>query len=196
MSTDKVIMFDGSGFEGWTSRDGSPVKWTCDGEAMTVVPGAGCIVSKEEYGDAWLHVEFKVPNMPEARGQSKGNSGVFVHGCYEIQVLDSYGIEPPSYSDCGAVYGIVAPLVNACKKPEEWQTYDIIVKAPRYDENGELTEKACITVIQNDQVIHNNYVLPRTNPGGVQENIVPKGPLLLQDHGNLVSFRNIWVKHI
>ena len=190
---EKVILFDGTSTEKWKNRDGSPINWPVEDGVMTV--GHGDIVSTETYGDAHIHVEWREPDMPWASGQGKGNSGVYVHGCYEIQVLDSYGIENPDYSDCGAVYSMHAPLTNACKPALEWQTYDIYIRVPRF-ENGEIVKNGFITILQNWIVIHNNVELPRNTPGGVTDYRVAEGPLLLQDHGNPVSFRNVWFERL
>ena len=188
---DKIVLFDGSGFDKWERRGGGAVTWNNDGESMTVVRGD--IVSTVEFSDAMLHVEFRCPDMPEATGQDKGNSGVYVHGCYEIQVLDSYGVNNPNDGDCGALYGMYAPLTNACRPATEWQAYDIIIRAPRFDGSGEIAEYGRMTVLQNGLPIHNNVVLKRATPGGLSDKPVRKGPLILQDHGNRVSFRNVWL---
>ncbi|MBO7403687.1 MAG: DUF1080 domain-containing protein [Clostridia bacterium] len=190
---EKVILFDGTSTEKWKNRDGSPINWTVEDGVMTVKHGD--IISTETYGDAHIHLEWREPDMPWASGQGKGNSGVYVHGCYEIQVLDSYGIENPDYSDCGAVYSMHAPLTNACKPALEWQTYDIYIRAPRF-EGGEIVKNGFLTVLQNGIVIHNNVELPRNTPGGVTDYRVAEGPLLLQDHGDPVSFRNVWFERL
>ena len=188
----KIILFDGTNTDQWTGRNGEPIDWVLEDGAMTVKHGD--IVSKAVYGDAHIHVEWREPDMPEASGQWKGNSGVYIHGCYELQVLDSYGIEKPGMDDCGAIYSVYAPLVNACRPAMEWQTYDIYLRAPRFDEAGNVTENARVTILQNGVCIQNNIELWRTTPGGVGDVKVAEGPLLLQDHGNPVSFRNIWVE--
>ena len=187
----KIILFDGTSLDGWAKRDGTPADWIIEDGIMTV--DHGDIVSKVTYGDALLHVEFREPDMPEEKGQGKGNSGVYVHGCYEIQVLDSYGVAKPTDGDCSAIYNMYAPLTNACKPAMEWQTYDILIRAPRFGLLGKVKENGIISVFQNGLPVHNNAVLPRATPGGVTDKPVAEGPLMLQDHGNPVSFRNIWV---
>ncbi len=188
----RVVLFDGKNLDGfYTVRENTPAEWEVRDGVATVTRGD--IVSKYEYGDARIHVEFRIPYMPEKTGQDRGNSGVFVHGCYEIQVLDSWGNEPKD-NECGAVYGIFAPRVNASLEPEKWQTYDIMIRAAKLNGDGSIKEPAIITVLQNDIVIHNNVILPRNNPGGVTDYVVERGPLLLQDHGCPVSFRNIWIE--
>lgn len=189
----KIILFDGTDLSGFTKRDGSPAEWEVKDGAMTVTHHD--IVSREVYGDAHIHVEWMEPDMPEATGQWKGNSGVYIQGCYELQVLDSWGIEPPRDNDCGGIYSICAPRVNACKPPLEWQTYDIYLRAARMD-GDTVVEPAIVTILQNDQVIHNNQILPHHTPGGVYSKVVAEGPLMLQDHGNPVSFRNIWIEKL
>ncbi len=188
-----VILFDGKDLNNWTGRDGGEAKWEVHADYMTVVPRTGDISSKETFTDHFLHVEFMCPDMPEASGQAKGNSGVFLQGRYEIQVLDSYGIEVPGKGDCGAIYNQFAALVNACKPPLEWQTYDVIFRAPRFNDAGEMTENVRVTAIQNGLVILNNVQLPGTTAGS---DLAKPGPLRLQDHGNLVQYRNIWAVHL
>ena len=182
MNKEKVYLFDGTDLSGWKSRwSGNTPDWKVEDGIATV--GHEDIVSDYQFSDAHIHVEFRIPDMPDCTGQAKGNSGVYVHGCYEIQVLD-----------CSGIYSIQAPLCNACLPAEEWQTYDIIFRAPRFNQYGEIAEDGRITLLQNGIVVHNNFILPSVTPGGITENRrVAKGPLMLQDHGNAVSFRNVWV---
>jgi len=188
----KHILFDGTDLSQFTTRKGAPATWAVEDGVMTVTTRD--IVSKLEFGDAHIHVEWREPDMPDKRGQEKGNSGVYVQGCYEVQVLDSYGKDYLRTDDCGGIYSIAAPRVNACKPALEWQTYDIYLRAARLDEEGNVQEYARVTILQNGQVIHNNLELPSNTPGGVYEKIVARGPLMLQDHNDPVSFRNIWVE--
>lgn len=187
-----VVLFNGSDLSNWTTRDGGEPGWEVEDGVMAVVPRTGDIMTTERFTDHLLHLEFMTPDMPEATGQAKGNSGVFLQGRYEIQVLDSYGIAVPGMGDCGAIYNQFAPLVNACKPPLEWQTYDVIFRAPRLDDDGEIVENTRVTVLQNGLVILNNVILSNTTGANIGGGVGEPGPLLLQDHGNLVKFRNIW----
>lgn len=187
-----VVLFNGSDLSNWTTRDGGEPGWEVENGVMAVVPRTGDIMTTERFTDHLLHLEFMTPDMPEATGQAKGNSGVFLQGRYEIQVLDSYGIAVPGMGDCGAIYNQFAPLVNACKPPLEWQTYDVIFRAPRLDDDGEIVENTRVTVLQNGLVILNNVILAGTTGANIGGGVGDPGPLLLQDHGNLVKFRNIW----
>lgn len=187
-----VVLFNGSDLSNWTTRDGGEPGWEVEDGVMAVVPRTGDIMTTERFTDHLLHLEFMTPDMPEATGQAKGNSGVFLQGRYEIQVLDSYGIAVPGMGDCGAIYNQFAPLVNACKPPMEWQTYDVIFRAPRLDDDGEIVENTRVTVLQNGLVILNNVILAGTTGANIGGGVGDPGPLLLQDHGNLVKFRNIW----
>ena len=191
--SDAVVLCNGKDVSNWTTRDGQPAGWKVEEGILHVVPRTGDIMSTERFTDFFLHLEFRCPDMPEATGQAKGNSGVYLQGRYEIQVLDSYGINIPGMGDCGAIYNQFAPLVNACKPPMVWQTYDVIFRAARVGEAGEVEEPVRLTVLQNGRVIHNNVQLPGVTGGALDEEVGEPGPLLLQDHGNLVAYRNIWV---
>jgi len=190
--SEKIWLFDGTNTDGWTTPEGNqPIDWPVRFGYMTV--GSWNIHSREVYGDAYLHVEFSCPDMPNETGQRKGNSGIFLHGLYEIQVLDSYGVEDYTDQDCGAIYQLNKHLSNASLPPEEWQAYDIFLRAPRFSSGGELLEKARLTLLHNGIVIHNNIILERPTPGGVSDKIQPDGPLLLQYHLDKVRYRNIWL---
>ncbi len=192
-----VVLFDGTDFSRWQHRgSGAAVQWELADGAMTVVPGTGDILSLDNFADAFLHLEFRVPDMPEAKGQAKGNSGVFLQGRYEIQVLDSYGWEVPGKGDCGAIYNQYAPLVNACRPPLQWQTYDIVFRAARAGDGGAVSEPARVTVLHNGQVIHNNVVLHGPTGGAMAGDVGAPGPLRLQDHRNRVQYRNVWLVHL
>ena len=194
---EKIVLFDGSReslLANWTQIDGTPANWICDGSAMTV--NRGNIVSKVTFGDVHIHLEWREPDMPWTTGQFKGNSGVFVQGVYELQVLDSYGIETPDNRDCGSIYNKIAPLVNACRPALVWQSYDIYFRAPRFDASGAVTEHARMTVLQNDTLILNNIEIDGICGGPLMPYEVAEGPLMLQDHGDPVSFRNIWIEKI
>ncbi|MFA6108144.1 MAG: DUF1080 domain-containing protein [Candidatus Latescibacterota bacterium] len=182
-----VQLFNGKDVSNWTTRDGKPAGWKAEDGVLHVVPGTGDIMTRERLADFALHLEFRCPDMPEAKGQAKGNSGVFLQGRYEIQVLDSYGWAAPGLGDCGAIYNQFAPLVNACLSALQWQTYDVAFRAPRGSEKGPR-----LTVLHNGVLIHNNVQLPGVTGAAIDERLGEPGPLLLQDHGNLVCYRNIW----
>ena len=202
-----IVLFGGTGTSKWT-RMGSrsrPIRWVVEDGALVCRPRSGNIQTRQAFGDCRLHLEFKVPHMPEAEkgSQARGNSGVFIQGRYEVQILDSYEIgRPIQKNDCGALYNLITPSKNACKPAGEWQTYDITFRAPKFDESGKMTRKGRITVVQNGITIIDDKEIPGTTPGGVDED--PKtpglqydpskpGPLMLQDHGNRVAFRNVWL---
>jgi hypothetical protein len=190
-----VILFDGEDIDKWVTRAGEPSGWTVKDGILVVDPGSGDIMTKEQFADFFLHVEFRCPDMPEATGQAKANSGVYLQGRYEIQVLDSDGWEVPGLGDCGAIYNVHAPLVNACKPALAWQCYDVAFRTARV-KKGQVEEPARVTVLHNDRVIQNNVVLPGATGGALDEDVTSPGPLLLQDHGNLMAFRNIWAVHL
>ena len=202
-----VQLFDGTAASlaaNWRQGGKTPA-WTIENGVMTSVKGD--IATVEKYTDFQLHIEFRVPYMPDRKGQGRGNSGVFLQGRYEIQVLDSYGIHEPGSGDCGAVYSQYAPLVNACKPPLQWQTYDIAYRAPRFDSQSHaMSEPARVTVLQNGLFVQNgqtingptHVVRPKKNADGTivpptVEDVSTPGPIRLQFHGNTVAYRNIWI---
>jgi hypothetical protein len=187
-----VVLFDGKSLDGWVKVGGNaPAAWPVQDGIMTVGKGQGSIMTERTFGDVRLHVEFNVPYMPEARGQARGNSGVYVDGTYEVQILDSYGLKSQD-NDCAAVYKQVAPKVNACKPPLQWQTYDITFHKAKV-EGGKTVKKGRITVVQNGVTVIDDAEVSVT-PGGVGTKEGEDGPLMLQNHGNDVQFRNIWAK--
>ncbi len=186
-----VVLFDGTSWEGWVTRDGRRSSWVVqDGSAIA---GGSDAVSTRNFGDFQLHVEFMCPPMAGTQGQARANSGVYLQGRYEVQVLDSYA-QAPALNGCGALYSIAKPLVNASLPAGQWQTYEIIFRAPRYDPRGRLLEHARVTVVHNGTAIHNNLQLPNVTPGGFERGSDTMGPILLQYHGDPVQYRNIWVR--
>lgn len=197
--SDAVALFDGKDLSKWVHRDGRPAQWFVRDGTIVCKSGSGDILSKQKFGSAQIHVEFNIPNMPAMRDQAKGNSGVYVQGRYEIQVLDSY--QNPTYPDgsCGAVYGQHAPLVNASRPPEQWQSYDMIFHAAKCA-GGKVAQQGTITILQNGVLIQDHVTLKGATPGGIDQNVCAPGPLLLQDHYHpdvketFMKFRNVWVR--
>lgn len=194
--SDAVLLYDGSGLHGWESVKGGPANWTIGDGYLEVKAGTGDIQTFAQFGDCQLHLEFACPAEVVGDSQGRGNSGVFLMGRYEIQVLDCFN--NPTYADgtTGAIYGQYPPLVNACRPPGEWQNYDILFRAPRFD-GEQLVSPAVATVILNGVALHHAAVLH----GGTTHRSLPQwtahpetGPLRLQDHGNPVRFRNIWYR--
>jgi hypothetical protein len=184
-----VVLFGGENLDGWVKTDGkTSADWPVKDGIMTV--GKGSIMTEKTFGDFQLHVEFNVPYMPKAKGQARGNSGVYLDGTYELQVLDSYGL-PPKSNECGAIYTQATPSVNACKPPLQWQTYDVTFRKAKV-EDGKAVQKAHVTVLQNGVKIIDADV--GVTPGGTGTKEGEDGPLMLQDHGNPVQYRNIWIK--
>jgi len=187
-----IVLFNGKNFKQWKHTNKKPVedsvKWNLlKGGAMEVVKGTGSIVTKKKFTDFKLHVEFRTPFMPDARGQARGNSGVYLQERYEVQVLDSYALEGQD-NECGGIYKIGAPLVNMCAPPTQWQTYDITFYAPGADRSN-----ARVTVVHNGVTIHDNISLPKPTGGALDSDVNKAGGIYLQDHGNPVQYRNIWL---
>jgi len=199
--SDAIVLFDGTDMSKWQGRNGKEAKWKIVDGAMESVPKSGFVFSKEKFGDCQVHIEFASPVKPKGTGQGRGNSGVFLMGEFEIQVLDSFENETYSDGSAGSIYGQYPPMVNASRGPGQWQTYDIIFRRPRFDDDGKVTEKAKITVLHNGVLIQDSS--PIFGPTSwIQHHDYKKmkgkteGPLSLQDHGNPVRYRNIWVRKL
>ncbi len=200
--SDAVVLFDGKDLSKWQTPKGDPAGWQIENGCMIAtprkLPGGGDIQTRDQFGDCQLHIEFATPAPPKGDSQGRGNSGAFLMGKYEIQVLDSFDNRTYADGQAAALYGQYPPLVNACRKPGEWQTYDIIFTAPRF-KDGQLESPAYVTLLHNGLLVHNHTALlgpsghkslPKYTPHD------PKGIIRLQDHGNPVRFRNIWIREL
>jgi hypothetical protein len=197
--SDAVVLFDGTDLSKWQHKDGTPAKWKVENGYAEVVAKTGFIYTKQSFGDCQLHVEFREPTPPHGESQERGNSGVFLMGLYEVQVLDSY--ENKTYADgqASALYGQYPPLVNASRPPGQWQWYDIVFHGPRFDADGKLLRPARVTVFHNGVFVQDNVELSGPTAHGQRPPYKAqpdKLPLALQDHGNPVRFRNIWIREL
>jgi hypothetical protein len=203
--SDAIVLFDGSEkalTENWTDTKGNPSGWKVVDGALESVKKAGYIQTKQSFGSCQVHIEWAAPAKAEGEGQGRGNSGVFLMNQYEVQVLDSF--ENVTYADgqAGALYGRSKPLVNACRKPGEWQSYDIIFHLPLFDAAGKVTRRATFTVIHNGVLIQDHVVLSGgtgwNGPHSATEYKAhaDKLPFAMQDHGNPVRFRNVWIREL
>jgi len=196
---DAIVLFDGKDLSQWAGQDSAAPKWIVRDGYMEVMPGSGAIHTRRGFGDVQLHVEFSTPTPPKGESQERGNSGVFLMGHYEIQVLDNY--DNPTYADgySAAVYGQTPPLVNAARPPGQWQTYDIVFHRPHFKADGSVETPARVTVFWNGMLAQDNTVIT----GWTVHNQVAryrshedKLPLTLQDHENAMRFRNVWVREL
>jgi hypothetical protein len=196
---DALVLFDGKDLAQWRSADGGPAKWVIKDGAIESVAGAGYLYSARGFGDVQLHVEWATPTPGQGQSQGRGNSGVFLMGLYEVQVLDSFQNDTYPDGQAAAVYGQYPPLVNACRAPGEWQSYDIVFRRPRFQPDGSLQAPARLTVIHNGVLVQDNVepwgptawlqALPYTaHPDRL--------PLAFQDHGNPVRYRNVWLREL
>lgn len=195
---DAYILFDGSSTDQWEHLNGKAVQWDVANNTMTVKKGTGDIQTKKEFGDCQLHLEWRSPSVIEGEGQGRGNSGVFLQGRYEIQILDSYQNRTYSNGQAGSVYKQHVPLVNPLRPVGEWNTYDIIFKAPRFNDDGIKVASGYVTVLINGVLVQNHVELHGTTEYiGLPKNPAHgPGPIKLQDHSNPVSFRNIWIREL
>lgn len=193
--SDAIVLFDGKDLSQFRGEKKPEPTWKVSNGAMESTPPGG-IFSKEEFGDCQVHLEFATPSTVQGDGQGRGNSGVYLMGRYEIQVLDNYNNKTYPNGQCGAFYGNKAPLVNACRKPGEWQTYDIIFRTPKKDATGKV-QPGSFTVLHNGVLVQDHTPVPgdRTTASPLSA-FTEKGPLYLQDHGNPVRFRNVWVRKL
>jgi hypothetical protein len=196
---DAVILFDGANLDAWQTPEGGRAPWKISGGFFEVAPGTGPIHTKSRFGDVQLHVEWSAPKPAVGQGQDRGNSGIFLMGLYELQVLDSYRADTYADGQAGAIYGQLPPLSNASRPPGEWQSYDVAFRRPRFDKDGKLTEPARVTLFHNGILVQNNEELfGRTSwlEGQPYEAHPDRGPIQLQDHGHPVRFRNIWIRDL
>jgi hypothetical protein len=189
-----TVLFDGTSLDAWQE----PMGWSIiEGGVLMQDADSDNLKSKESFKDCLMHIEFRLPYLPRMRGQQRGNSGVFLQDTYEVQVLDTYGLEGYN-NECGAIYKVAAPKVNACAPPLQWQTYDIEYRAGRFDSDGNLTELPTITVRHNGVLIHNAQEIPWITGWKEKDRLAPHpteaGPIRLQAHNNPMQWRNIWVK--
>lgn len=195
--SDAIILFNGKDLSQWEGKDGTPARWKVDNGIMTVAKGTGDIHTKIKFADFQLHVEWMIPVKADAK-QNTGNSGIYLQGLYEVQIWNSHDIPLYANGQAGSIYKQSPPLVNAMRKPGEWNSYDIIYTAPRFKENGSLFSPARVTVLHNGVLIQNNTEIT----GGTVYKGLPaykahgKGPILLQDHSDDVNYRNIWIREL
>jgi hypothetical protein len=197
--SDAIVLFDGKDLSHWVHKDGRPAAWTLKNGEMVCNTGAGDLHSREKIGSSQIHVEFATPYMPTQHDQARGNSGVYIQSRYEIQVLDSY--QNPTYPNgsAAALYGQHAPLVNASRPPEKWQSYDIIFHAPKC-ERSETVQPGTLTLFHNGVLVQDHVIILGPTSGGATDDICTPGPLLLQDHFHPeakttpMKFRNIWYR--
>jgi hypothetical protein len=194
--SDAIVLFDGKDLSHWKTETGGEPKWKVANGFAEIVRGTGNIFSKEEFGDLQLHVEFAEPNPPKGKDQDRGNSGIYLQGRYEVQVLDSYNNKTYFNGQAGAIYGIAAPLVNACRPPGEWQTYDIVFHPPKQGADGQV-HSGSVTVLQNGVLVQDHTEIKGEATRAANFNgIAPQGPIILQDHGHPVRYRNIWARRL
>jgi hypothetical protein len=198
--SDAVVLFAGTNLDSWVAeKGGGPAGWTVADGVLTVKPGVGGIVTKQSFADCQLHVEWRTPAVVTGEGQGRGNSGIYLQSRYEVQVLDSYNNPTYTNGQAGSIYKQHIPLVNASRPPGEWQTYDIIYTAPRFNNDGSVRTPAFVTLLQNGVLVQNHVELrgPTVYIGQPKyEKHLFRQPLLLQEHGNPVSFRNIWIREL
>lgn len=199
--SDAIILFDGKDLSKWKDKDGGPAKWEVKNGAFTVKKGTGDITTKQEFNDFQLHIEWLIPATITGKSQARGNSGIFLQGIYELQVLDNYNNRTYSNGQAGSIYKQTPPLKNAMRPPGEWNVYDVIYTAPRFKEDSSLFSPARVTVIHNGVVIQNNTEIRGTTPyiGLPKYSFHGKGPIRLQDHGDPsepISYRNIWIREL
>jgi len=193
-----IVLFDGTNTDQWVGLDKNtaaelPLGWKIAPNGMlTIVPGTGWAMTQKKFLSMRLHVEFRIPLIPTARGQARGNSGVHLQGRYEVQILDSYGLDGVD-NECGAIYKVAAPSINMCAPPLQWQTYDIVFHAARYDRQGRKIAAVRISVVHNGVAIHENVEIPGSTAHAPISETPERGPIILQDHGSPVQFRNIWL---
>lgn len=198
--SDAIILFDGSDFSNWQPREGDQVQWKLEeGQYMEVVDGTGDIITRDSFGDCQLYIEWAVPEKIEGHGQGRGNSGVFFMDRYEIQILDSYENETYPDGQAGSIYGQNPPLVNASRKPGQWQSFNIIWRGPVFDDNGQLVKPARITAFHNGVLIQDNFEL--TGPTRHKRRLPYQAhpdrlPIRLQEHEDSVRFRNVWIREL
>lgn len=197
--SDAIVLFDGTDLSAWSDEDGGEAGWSVQNGVMTVVAGAGSIRTRQGFGDVQLHVEWRTPAEVEGEGQGRGNSGVYLMALYELQVLDSYRNRTYANGQAGSIYKQHPPLVNASRPPGTWQVYDVIFTAPRFGPEGRLASPAHMTVLHNGVLVQNHAELAgptRWIGWPSYEAHADRLPILLQDHGNPVSYRNIWVREL
>jgi hypothetical protein len=197
--SDAVVLFDGKDLSHWVDKDGQAAKWKVENGYMEVTAKAGNISTRDSFGDCQLHVEFSEPTPPHGESQERGNSGVFPMGLYEIQVLDSYQNKTYADGQASAVYGQYPPQVNASRPPGQWQTYDVIFHQPRFGADGKVTHPARMTILHNGVLVQDNVELTGPTAHGERppyKKHAEKLPLQLQDHGDPVRYRNIWIREL
>jgi hypothetical protein len=197
--SDAIVLLAGGELSGWEEDSGMPARWTPGDGYVEVADKTGSIRTRRGFGDCQLHVEWASPAVVKGEGQDRGNSGVFLMGLYEVQVLDGFGNRTYADGATAAIYGQYPPLVNACRKPGEWQTYDIVFHRPRFDKKGDSQMPARMTVFHNGVLVHDNAVLV----GPTSDKVRPpykahadRLPIGLQNHGCPVRYRNIWVRDL
>ena len=197
---DALILFDGKASDEWVHSDGRPSEWLIVNRTIACKSGTGNIYTRHKFSDAQVHVEFSIPLMPEAHGQARANSGVYLQGRYEIQILDSFNNPTYGNGSCGALYGQYAPLVNVCRPPQQWQSYDIIFHAPRCAADKTITNPGTVTVLQNGVLVQDHVTIRGRTTSSDDTDVCTDGPLMLQDHRHpavketFMQFRNIWIR--